>query len=84
MNTLPCHGCRGSWTPNCNEDCMSYDVWARAFLRKVYDALLKEDLVQAAEHHFIADSETYYEPCDESGEPYQKGSLDDKFKKFRE
>jgi len=63
---------------------MSYNVWARVFLKKVYVALLEEDRILAAEHHFIADSETYYEPCDETREPYKKGSLDEKFNKFKE
>ena len=82
MNTLPCHGCRGSWTPDCIESCMSYDVWAKAHLKKMLaDMIYAEKMSKVPPEE--GGKEFYYEPCDESGDPYKKGSLDDKFKRFR-
>lgn len=80
MKTLPCYGCNDRKDPNCTEDCISYRIWAKAYFRTVYAALIEEARVEAAEHNFI--EITYYEPCDEKGEPYKKGSLDEKFGKY--
>jgi len=86
MNTLPCRGCQGSWTPNCIESCISYDVWVKAHLRRIMENLLyiekMEKLIPPVD--IERSKELYYEPCDEAGDPYRKGDLDDKFKKFRD
>lgn len=82
MRTLPCHGCGCKADPNCIEDCVSHNVWAKEHYRKFYRELFDEEKAQNS--NFITDSERYYEPCDETGEPYRKGSLDEKFKRYRQ
>lgn len=85
MKTLPCHGCSDRGDPNCIENCASYNVWAKERYRKAYSAMIEEDRIQALDQNYMpdADSESYYEPCDETGEPYKKGDLDKKFGRYK-